>query len=191
VALGKRIRDLRIEKKLKVIDVAKKTGLTSSTISQVERGIISPSIDTLKKIGDALNIPIGSLFEETDNSEQNTKSTVKILEKSPVVHENQRKTLSPSDGIKYYLLNPDMSGPIEFIYDVSEAGSSSGDGLYNHKGYECGLVLEGQIEVQVGDKIYILNKGDSITFCSEEMHRKRNIGKTRAVSVWANTPPWF
>jgi transcriptional regulator with XRE-family HTH domain len=190
VELGRQIRSLREEKNLKIVDVAKATGLTSSFISQVERSLVSPSIDTLKKIGEALEVPL-SYFFEPSNDEVQAQNSTNITERSPVVHENQRKILSPEPGVVFYLLNPDMSGPIEFIYNIYEPGAGTGKGQYRHKGHECGLILEGELLVTINDKSYHLKKGDSITFNSEEPHSKKNIGTTRCVCVWANTPPWF
>lgn len=107
------------------------------------------------------------------------------------MHEQNRKMLSPGPGTAFYLLNPNMSGPIEFIYNIYEPGSGTGSGQYTHPGHECGLILEGELLVTVKDKQYHLLKGDSITFCSEEPHSKKNIGDTKCICVWANTPPWF
>ncbi len=186
MSLGNKIRKTRIEKGLKIVEVAEKTGLTSSTISQVEREIISPSIDTLKKIGNVLGVPISYFFEEVEKDGPDLN-----YQKSPVVHEDKRKILQPNNGVTFYLLNPDMSGPIEFIYNIYEPGASTGEGFYSHEGTECGLILEGELEVQIGEKKYLLKEGDSITFSSEEPHRKENVGKKRCICVWANTPPYF
>jgi len=201
ITLGKRLRTLREGKKLKIVDMAQITGLTSSFISQVERDLVSPSIETLKKIGDALDTPLSYLFEsysssginfdiETD-AEAPNQNKDRINRSSPVVHIHQRKMLSPQPGVNLHLLNPDMSGPIEFIYNVYEPGAGTGEGLYCHKGVECGLVLEGELLVMISDKKYLLRKGDSITFSSEEPHSKRNAGNVKCICIWANTPPWF
>ena len=188
MSIGKRIKKIRIELGLKGIDLAEKSGLSPGFISQIERSLVNPSIDTLKKIGDALNIPIGILFEKPSSKEKTDEFSVN---KSPVVHENQRKILSPNNGVIFYLLNPDMSGDIEFIYDILEPGATTGEELYSHPGEECGLILEGELEVQLEDKKYLLKKGDSITFKSTILHRKTNTGKSKSISIWANAPPWF
>ncbi|MGI5849927.1 MAG: cupin domain-containing protein [Christensenellales bacterium] len=189
--LGLRIRKLRNIKEMKIVDLAEATGLSSSLISQVERGAISPSIETLKNIGNVLGVSVGSLFEESEPADSKLDIEEKLAEISPVVHEHQRKILSPGQGIKFYLLNPNMDGPIEFIYNVYEPGSGTGEGLYQHPGHECGLILEGELEIQIADKKYTLKKGDSITFNSSQPHAKRNKSDSRCLCVWANTPPWF
>jgi len=188
MSIGQRIRKKRIELGLRGIELAKKSGLSPGFISQIERDLVNPSVSTLKGIGNALNVPIGVFFEEPSSKEKTNEFPVN---KSPVVHENQRKTLSPNNGVIFYLLNPDMSGDIEFILDTFEPGATTGEKLYSHPGEECGLILEGELEVQLEDKKYLLKKGDSITFKSTILHRKTNTGKSKSVSIWANTPPWF
>jgi len=211
--LGKRIRTQRLAKNIKISELAKMTGLTSSSISQLERGLISPSIATLKKICDAISITIGSLFEEIDEGSNPIKQRRKVASStdidheidsdlkvytyaqsmsfSPVVHKSDRKFLSPSPGIRFYLLNPDLSGPIEFIYNEYDPGTSTGSAPYSHPGSECGLILSGELVVQIKDTTYVLKEGDSITFNSSEPHMKRNDSDKICTCIWANTPPWF
>jgi len=192
--LGAKIKTIRIEKKLKIVDVAKMTGLTSSMLSQVERSLISPSIDTLKRIGGAFGTPVSVFFEEGSSariSADPDMQAAKAPDKPPVVKEHQRKVLSPGPGITYYLLNPDLSGPIELLYNVYEPGTGGEKDPFAHAGNECGLILEGELLVTVDGQSYFLNKGDSITFSSELPHTKKNIGKERCVCIWASTPPWF
>ncbi len=185
--LGQKIKQIRMTKGLKVVDVARRTGLTSSTISQVERSKISPTIITLKKIAAALEQPLGEFFGEQEEEVVVYHPT----RPSPVVHREQRKLLSPGKGVTYHLLSPDMSGPIEFIYNIYEPGAGTGSGQYSHPGTECGLILEGQLLVTINDQEHLLKEGDSITFNSSEPHSKVNNGEVRCVCVWANTPPWF
>jgi transcriptional regulator with XRE-family HTH domain len=203
--LGSRIRELRKTKKMRVIDLANMTELTSSMISQVERGGISPSIDTLKRIANSLNVSVGYFFEDEDklagariqdgpnpnDQPDGPYKNLDVVEISPVVHEHHRKILSPGKGVTYYLLNPNMDGPIEFIYNVYEPGCGTGERLYSHPGSECGLILEGELIVTILDKPYRLKKGDSITFDSSQPHSKQNDGTVPCICVWANTPPYF
>lgn len=191
--LGERIKAIRLEKGMKIIEVANITGLTSSMISQVERSLISPSIDTLRKISNALSVSASYFFEdsETEVNNNNNGNTNFIIEKSPVVRKHQRKVLSPGPGVTFYLLNPDLSGPIELIYNIYEPNTGTGSEQYTHIGTECGLILEGQLVITIGDKEYVLEKGDSITFSSEDPHSKTNRGDVPCICVWANTPPWF
>ena len=146
-------------------------------------------------IGNALKVPIGYFFETSDSSaeqsDEQSGSQYVSNRLSPVVHENQRKVLSPGKGVTFFLLNPNLQGPIEFIYNIYEPGSGTGERLYTHIGNECGLILEGELVVQIEDEKYYLKKGDSITFDSAKPHAKFNASDSRCVCVWANTPPYF
>ncbi len=64
VSIGFKIRSLRNSKRTTLRELADLTDLTTSFISQVERGMVSPSIASLKKIAHALNVNIGEFFEE-------------------------------------------------------------------------------------------------------------------------------
>ena len=212
LVLGAKIRTLRTEQNLKIVDLAEMTGLTSSMISQLERALISPSIATLKKICEAMHVPISYLFEEAGPAENGNNLAaretavmpespvdldaylklfppVNLMGVSPVVHKKNRKFLSPSKGIRFYLLNPNLSGPIEFIYNEYDPGASTG--RYSHPGSECGLILSGEMVVEIKDEVYHLKEGDSITFNSSDPHLKRNDSDEVCTCVWANVPPWF
>lgn len=212
ISLGARIRALRNAQNLKISDLADRTGLTSSMISQVERALISPSIASLKKICDALDTPLGYLFEDADNvndsqpapqpvmtphslidiaNSMNIYPPVNLMGASPVVHKENRKILSPGKGIRFYLLTPNMSGSIEMIYNEYDPGATTGPSLYAHPGSECGLILTGELTVQIKDDTYVLKEGDSITFNSSDPHMKRNESEQMCTCIWANVPPWF
>jgi transcriptional regulator with XRE-family HTH domain len=204
LSLGAKIRSLRVERNLKISDLATMTDLTSSMISQLERGLISPSLASLKKICDSLSMPISYLFEDEESVPQNNGvqvfnlnpndytpmgSMLKLMGQHPVVHKDNRKLLSPGKGMRFYLLNPNMAGPIEMVYNEYDPGADTG--RYNHPGSECGLILSGELHIEVNGKEYILKEGDSITFESTDIHRKWNESDVMCTSVWANTPPWF
>jgi transcriptional regulator with XRE-family HTH domain len=211
VTLGARIRAQRIKHNLKITELADQTGLTSSTISQVERALISPSIATLKKLCDAMNIPISYLFEDADAADQEEPAdrngysgggsdlashlkmyaSFNLMGLSPVVHKEERKILSPNPGVRFYLLNPNLAGPTELIYNEYDPGAGTGSGLYTHPGAECGLILSGELVIQIKDDVYTLREGDSITFNSSDPHSKNNFSDVMCTCIWANTPPWF
>jgi transcriptional regulator with XRE-family HTH domain len=193
--LGNRIRSLRNERGLKIIELAEKSGLTSSTISQIERALLSPSIASLKKICDAMGVPVGCLFENykgIDINNVTADTDVGVYSNNNiVVRKDKRKIMLPTEGVRYYLLNPNLAGQMEMIYNEIEPGKGTGPDFYSHPGSECGVVLSGEITVQINDKDYVLQEGDSITFSSAEPHLLRNDSDKLSVSIWVNVPPWF
>ena len=176
--VGKRIRQIRKAQRKTITEMANKIGLTSSLISQIERGKANASIHTLWSIAEFLKVPIGSFFEP-DHRE------------SPVVKLSERKVINVKDGVKFYLLSPNLRGKLECIGAVLEPGGATRDKPYTHQGEEICIVLKGRIEMTLGDEKYILEKDDSISFSSTTPHRAKNIGRAQAITIWVTTPPTF
>jgi transcriptional regulator with XRE-family HTH domain len=195
VSLGRKIRAIRTSKDMKITEMSRQSGLTTSMISQMERGLISPSIETLKKVGSVLDVPLSLLFEtdaDVMSSPPSTPASAKpFYSASPVVHPDARKKLYPGEGIELQLLNPNLGGPIAFIYNVYQPQTGAQVSKCSHPGAECGLVLTGELVVEIGEETHILHAGDSITFDSTTPHAKRNLSDKVCTCVWATVPPWF
>lgn len=175
--LGGKIRKLREIMGMTATDVAEKAEVTPSLISQIERNIANPSLATLKKIADVLKTPLSFLFSEENNV-------------SPVIRRNERRkiTLGNNDSVIQELLSPDSNSQMEFLYITYEEGASS-EGFVTHHGEECGLVLQGQLELALGTEVYTLEEGDSIYFKSDIPHSFKNTGSEPLKLVWVITPP--
>jgi len=176
--LGMRIKELRESQGRTIEEIANEAEVSTGLISLIERGKVNPSINVLWAISRALKVPIGSFF----GSEHS---------KDPVVRSNERKLIKTEKGIEFYLLCPDLIRKLEVIYKVFNPGASTGTKSYTHKGEEFGTVLSGKIEVTLGNRKYVLKKGDSIYFSSTTPHRVENSGKRKAVTIWVITPPSF
>lgn len=179
--VGSKIKEIRISKRLKISELSAITGLSNSLISQVERDQVSPSISSLRKIAQAMEVGIVDLFDNNSFS------------KGHVVRKNKRKKLSiPESKITYELLNPSLSSSvIEFLVINIEPDSKISEELFSHPGDEVALVLEGKVEVYLGDEIYTLQEGDSIAFKCSTPHKIENMSTKRAVMITAITPPHF
>jgi transcriptional regulator with XRE-family HTH domain len=178
--LGSTIRRIRKEKRLTLKDVAHMTSLTESLLSQIENNKAQPSIASLMAISKALSTPIAYFF---DHEEGHTGPPVLRLNERPVVH--------TTSGITYYLLTRDVEeAQIEMLYAEYEKGAST-EVMHTHIGYECGIVLEGKIEVRLNEDRYVLNRGDSITIPSSQPHDVVNIYEGVSTAIWVNNPPTF
>ena len=177
--LGNKIRKLRISKGINLTAFAKKIGKTPSYLSQVERGMASPSITTLREISKALNVPI--FYFLIDDKEQ-----------SAIVRKNERRVLQfPKSHLTYELLTPDVSHRIELIRTKIEPGASTCNKPLSHEGEECTLVVEGKMEIQVGDKSYILEEGDTIYYIAAVPHKITNIGSKDLIIISVISPASF
>jgi transcriptional regulator with XRE-family HTH domain len=187
--LGQAIRTLRLERKLTLQAVASAANLSQSLISQVERGLASPSISALRRIAGALDVPIAALFlGDGEPSDDESDRWGRRL----VVRRHERKGLHvPRSKVVYELLTPDLSRKIEFIWIEYEPGSVTHPEPMSHPGEENAVCLEGSVVVIVDGQEFVLNEGDSISFDSGRAHQVENRSTERAVLVSAITPPAF
>ncbi len=177
--LGERIRAKRKERGKSLSELSLLTGLTASFLSQVERDVTEPSITSLRKIAKALDVPIFYFLLDTE-------------EYSPVVRRKNRKILRfPQSHLTFELLTPDLSRQMEMMIATLEPGTSTCDEPLTHPGEECTLVLQGEMEIQIGEETYHLKEGDSIYYYCAIPHRIISVGKKDLVFVSAITPPSF
>jgi transcriptional regulator with XRE-family HTH domain len=190
--LLKKLRKIRKKQGLTLKDLAAKSGLSSTYLSQIERGMSNPSIGTLKKIADAMNTTFVSLMG-FDKGEENELETQKKGErKVMVVKKGKRKMLVYPGGLrKAFLLTPDLRGNLEVLLTEEDPQLEIEEDWYQHEGEEFGFIIEGRYEVTIEDQTYILDEGDSIYFHSQLPHKMRCIGEKTAKTLWVITPPSF
>lgn len=178
-SIGQKIRKRRADFGFSLRDLAQKTGLTASFISQVERGVTSPSLNSLRKIAEALEVPL--LHFMTDTSRR-----------SPVVRANARPHLDLDDSaVRYSMLTPDLSHKMEAIYGCLETCSGNIVRTLSVPTEEFIHILSGSLKVVVGEEEYILAPGDSIYF---EGHALKELSCASDQPVnWISviTPPVF
>ena len=180
--LGEKIRSLRVSQNISLKDLAKKSDLTSSTISQVERGLSNPSIPALRRIAETLGVPVFYFFSEEE-----------VDESIIIVRKDQRKELThPHSNVSYELLSPNLSMQMEVVMVTLEPGVESSDELFTHKGEEVCVVLKGKLKILLGETSYDLEEGDCIQFKSEIPHRYINDEEDATVRLLAVlAPPSF
>ena len=179
--LGIKIRSLRKQRELTLSRMSDLCRCSPSLLSQIERGTVNPSFSTLKAIGDALGTSVSQLVTEISASEPSPSSLMKPKE---------RKSLTTEGGVQFQLLTRNLNVPFEFILNQWPPESSTGNKPYTHEGGESGLLLEGELEVEVEGKGYYMKPGDTITLRSSAVHRISNPGKKKALAVWVNSVPW-
>jgi len=178
--IGSIIRRIRNSEGLSLAEVARRTGLSQSFLSQVERGLTNPSINSLRKVAKALGCPLGIFFEETDRSE------------GPVVRKRERKILhNTKSRLTYQLLSQDPNHRLQLLITMLEPGASSVDAPMAHRGDEAGLVLQGSCAFELGDETFELKEGDAIFITEQTLHRFTNNGKSLLMIVSAISPPGF
>jgi transcriptional regulator with XRE-family HTH domain len=181
VAVGERIRQLRRTRAMSLEAVAARTDLSIGFLSQIERGLSSPSLRVLATLADVLGVGIAGLF----GAKENAGAPDKV-----VTRERQRAKLKLwRTGITKQLLSPAGSdGRLNLFLVQLEPGGSTGDELYTHDGEEAGLVIEGKMKLTVDAESWTLKHGDSFRFASRRPHRFSNPSDdARAVVLWVNS----
>jgi len=204
--LGDKLKDLRLQREMTLEDLSRKSEVSKSLLSQVERNISVPTVITLERITHALGIATSELFFELENSGKGVSAKTSREKKdensdwgenfvngksvSIVRRGDRKKLILPRSEAEYELLSPDLQRKIEFITVCFPAGAKIKN-FFNHKGEECGVILEGKLKGIIGSQIVILEEGDSIYLDSSISHRWENIGEVETRAIWAITPPSF
>lgn len=176
--LGARVRHARRVAHLTLTQVAGKANCSESLISKIENGQATPSLAMLHRIAVALDTNIASL------------TTEKAPLDSPVLHPGERPVMKTGDISLERLVLPKRGGLLQANIHIVRPGAET-DGQIVHVGEEVGYVLEGKLELLLGDARYPMEAGDSFTFSSQVPHGYRNIGTQAAKILWVNTPATF
>ncbi len=180
--VGARLRAIRKMKGFSQRELAKRVGVTNSTISLIEQNRVSPSVGSLKKVLDGIPIGLGDFF---------TLDLAPDSEEQFVFTPQQQPDLG-GQGIEYFLIGagrPDRQ--LCLLREVMAPGSDTGKEMLQHEGEEGGVVIQGTLELTVGERVAVLGPGEGYYFESSRAHRFRNIGEDELILVSASTPPTF
>lgn len=179
--IGKQIRHHRNKKGLTLKQVAKKAECSHVFISQVERSLASPSIATLKRIANALDVNLITLIQADETEEEHVVTRRKDRVQFKFPHTEVYSELLATN-IRNKQMQP--------LYKIVKPGAGS-EGTYRHDGEEMGVVLQGTLELTVDKHVYNLEPGDAFYFNSSRKHGYRNKSKEETRLIWVITPPTF
>lgn len=175
--IGSKIRRLRILKNLTQEELADRAELSKGFISQLERDLTSPSIETLMDILQCLGTTPASFFGEK-NEEQIVFGKNDYFEKWDPDLKNRIQWIIPN-------AQKNMMEPI--LLTLEAGGSTYPDNP--HDGEEFGYVLSGTAEIHIGNDLWHAKKGDSFYFTSDRTHFIST--KNGCTLIWVSTPPSF
>ncbi|GHV93304.1 transcriptional regulator [Spirochaetia bacterium] len=178
---GEKIRAIRERRALTLREVAEKAGVSESMVSQIERNRVSPAIDTLLSVADALDLDLEYLFADYRRDRSVN-----------VVRKKEGASFTTRPGVHYEQLAQVEDKSREGIeaYSITiEPGAKTGSAEYGHPGWELGIVESGSAEITVGNHTHILEAGDSVSFRADAPHVVANPGKNALKVFWIITPP--
>ena len=180
--VGREVKSLRKAKGLSLKQLSAACDRSIGFLSQMERGLSTPTVSDLHHIAEALEVQISWFFPQGE--------AVASSDGGIVVRKTHRRQLSFASGIADHLLSPTLDGPLELLWSVMAPGADSGH-AYDHAGDEAGVVIRGSLELWVDAQFFLLQEGDSFSFPSTAPHRYRNPGTTPCELFWVVTPPSY
>ena len=180
-ALGADIRGLRKSRGLTLAELAFRIGRSVGFISQIERGLSSPSIDDLRALAAAFDVPISWFFAAEPLTE---------AERGIVMRAEYRRQLgSREGGLVEELLSPDLGGQYEMLRCEFASGAEMQKPVLRET-EESGVIIEGELDLWIDDAHFHLEVGDSFRF-DHKPYRWANRGATTTVAIWVVSPPVY
>jgi transcriptional regulator with XRE-family HTH domain len=182
--LGNKLRQLRLKKKIALVDLGKHTGLSASMISQLENGKLVPTLPTLARIAMVFDVGLDYFF--TDKKRKRLFSVVRAKERMQFPERSDSPTpgyffeclaFSAQDkSLQAYLAEFPLRSPNETVEHM-------------HEGAEFFHVIEGSVAIRYQDEEYVMDSGDSVYFDSSAPHAYRGVGTHTAKAIVITTPP--
>ena len=166
--IGTRLRNFRKEAGLTLKQLAEVAELSVPLLSKIENGAIMPSVPALQALAVGLRIEAGDFFRNKEESG------------FVVSQEKDRKAyITPNADEVRFLFDNDEHGLHMFmepaVMTVAREGEAQGSDAYTHEGQEFAYVLEGKIELSLGNKKIRLNKGDAAYWESTIVHAVKGL----------------
>lgn len=175
--IGRRMRALRGERKLTIAELAAKASVSAGIISQIERGSANPSIKTLQRLCEALDVNVWEFLDEEKRSAAS--------DAPPFVRRGARRPrmVLGDKGLTKELLSPQYAEELRFMFVTMPPGSATEEMLIG-AGQKAGYVMGGTVELTVGEHSVLLEEGDSFQFSSDVDHGLANRSDQEAKVLW-------
>jgi transcriptional regulator with XRE-family HTH domain len=213
-AIATKLQQARKLKNVSLRDLASKADMSASMLSQIEHGKAFPSVRSIYNIAEALGLPVDYFFPNdiepasATPAEEMTASDLReaqlngtmgssaptfaaVLRPSvgSVLHAASRPVIELKGGVTWARLTAHAEQNSEFLEVIYAPEANSGISMSHHEGREFGLVLEGELVVELGFERHELHAGDSIIFDSTTPHRLTNCCTAPARAVWVVLAP--
>lgn len=191
VFIGSEIRQMRKARMMTLKQLARDSQTSISHLSAIERGTSNPSLAVIQRISRGLRVDPSWFFTR--------RSGKGPMERAFVVRKNNRRNLNvlygeavDTLGLTDELLSSSVGGDFFMgIATFAPFSSRAGHAFYQHEGEQHGLVVKGQIELQIDDEEITLYEGDSYSFPTQIIHKANNVTDQPAQLIWAISPIVF
>jgi len=178
--IGVGLKTLRTRHGLSQRRLAVLSGVSNATISLIEHGRTDPSMGLLKRVLDAMGVSFAEFFASQGSAKEKVFYSVDDLSEIG------------AGPISYRQVGGDLLGArLQILHERYRPGADTGQSMLSHEAEEGGIILQGRLEVTVGNQVRTLSPGDAYRFDSRLPHRFRNTGSEDCIVVSACTPPSF
>lgn len=177
-AVGSRLRSLRQNQDMTLEELAEAAGFDKSYLSRLERGMKNPSIVTVLRLCEALDVPVAELLGE--RLAEHAVRVTRVADRLP---------LSPGGVAVHSIEALSRDGAALEAFVLHPAAEFSADGQAEHGGEEVFFVLQGTVEVRFADRGFVLEPGDCAQFPGHLPHRIRRVGTELAAALVAVARP--
>ncbi len=177
--LGARLKMVRVQTGLSQRELARRAGVTNASISLIESNQNSPSVASLKKVLDGIPMAMSDFF------------ALEIPKHDDVFFDAKDLLPLAQGKVNFWQVGDTRKHNLQILFERYKPGADTGKSMLQHESEEGGIVVEGEIELTVGERKKVLKKGDAYLFDSRIPHRFRNIGTDECVIISACTPPYL
>jgi len=179
IQISNRIKQIRIEKKITIQELAIKAEVSKGLISQIENNRTVPSLGVLMNIIHSLNLDFNEFFKDISHQKKNPYPVIFKKQKDLQVFEKENVK-----GFFYHrsFTRNMQGGPVDFIMLELKKGARRNK-MVKTDSFEYNYMVRGKVEYTIGDKTYLFEEGDSLFFDSRLGHKLANIGKGDALMV--------
>lgn len=182
--IGAKIRQLRLRKKIALVDLGKHTGLSASMLSQLENGKLIPTLPTLARIAMVFDVGLEHFF-----ADKRLKRTFSIVRAEERLRFPDRPD-SPVPGFYFEVLAFGAADKSISAYLADFPKYSPREAREHvHEGSELVHVLEGVLGIHYQSEDHLLHAGDSVYFDASEPHSYFGQSDSPARAIVVTTPP--
>jgi transcriptional regulator with XRE-family HTH domain len=175
--IGERLKELRAARGMSLRELASQAGVSATLLSQIERAVTDPSLETMRRLAGVFGESVSSLFSET--------APAAVWISRP----GERSLLTAPKGQVGYERLTAGNGQLEVLRAVLQPGQVSADEPRGHASTECVYVVAGALVAQIAGVDYPVLAGESISFDSRLPHRYLNLSQAPAEIILSVTPP--
>lgn len=183
-SVGERLKALRQSRGLSIRGLAEQAGVPHATLSIIERDKSSPSVSILKRLLRPLNVTLSTFFSDSA-----------VQDRAVFYKASELVELADGRKLSYRQVGANLTNSSMMIlherYEPGADTGQEGEELYSHEAEEGGVIIEGRLEMTVGEEVRILGAGDAYYFDSRLPHRMRNPFDEVCIVVSAVSPPTF